>query len=76
MVGILADDGQRRPDDAVEAVADFPPDEAAPGVGASPRPDATGEDAGDAARRAAGADPAAGEEIEPPWQSGILPPAD
>jgi hypothetical protein len=37
----------------------LPPNEAMPGVGASPEPEASGEDAGDAARRQAGADPAA-----------------
>lgn len=36
-----------------------PSDEAMPGVGAPPRPGATGDDSGDAGRRAAGADPAA-----------------
>ena len=56
-----ADDQQPAPSSSAQDGGEsaISPDEAAPGVGAPGRPDAMGEDPGDAARRAAGADPAA-----------------
>ncbi|MFN8664503.1 MAG: hypothetical protein U0075_21670 [Thermomicrobiales bacterium] len=59
------------------AGAAWPDDEGMPHAGAAPADGTIGEDAGDAARRAAGADPAADRQ-EPVVASlaGALPPAD